>query len=323
MKIRDLIAKAPRDWGDPGTNRGNLIKFGLRPLDEVLYGLDIVNGDLIAIQGKEKDRKTTTMLNFVLSIMLCNVLQELGGFLVIDILESGETIEKCRDKLISMLATFIIIAEFHDLGKRREAWSPQKVFELDHLGLGPKYLKYVNRTAAQQAAIEQAMGLIAAWPLVINGASSDPDDRINTRDLKAAPKRWARQADEGAKILVVDHIQDFDVPGVADYMKQERVVPVLSQHQIDTTTALIALSQVSLGSIKDYRAGITDTLYAKGGGKLAAEANTTIQVEYDEPNRRVKISTPRSRDARVTFWQHLDITSGLFIGRSIPIGRSS
>ena len=322
MKIYDLIAKAPSDWGDPEVNRGNLVKFGLRPLDEVLYGLDIVNGDLIAIQGKEKDRKTTTMLNFVMSIMLCDVLQELGSFLVIDILESGETIEKCRDKFISMLATYIIVADSHGLGKNREGWDVQKVFKLDHLGLSPKYLRFVNRTAAQQNAIEQAMGLIAAWPLVINGASSNPGDRTDTRDLKAAPHRWGRLAAEGAKILVVDHIQDYDIPGVTDYIKQERVVPVLSQHQIDTATALIALSQVGLGSQKDYRAGVTDIMHAKGGGKLAAEANTTIQVEYDEENRRVKISTPRSRDARVAFWQHLDITSGLFIGRATPIGRS-
>jgi hypothetical protein len=321
MHIKDLIGKAPRDWGTPEANRANIVKLGVRPLDEAIYGIDIVGGDLLVIQGQEKDRKTTTMLNFVMSIMLCGVLQKLGGVLVIEILESGETIEKCRDKLISMLATFIIIAGPHGFGKDREKWNPQGVFNLEHLGLCPKYLRYANRTRVQQDAIEQAMSIIDGWPLIINGASSDREHRTDTRDIKAAPERWHRQHGMGAKILVVDHMQDYDVPGVPDYMKQEIVVPVLSKFQIDTASALIVLSQVSLGSAKNYKNGAMDSMHPKGGAKLTAESNTTVQVEYDELNRRVKISTPRTRDAKVRFYQHLDITSGLFIGPPVKAQR--
>lgn len=45
----------PQVWHD-GTS-----EHGVRD-SRMLYGLDIVNGDLIAIQGKEKDRKTRTSL---------------------------------------------------------------------------------------------------------------------------------------------------------------------------------------------------------------------------------------------------------------------
>lgn len=322
MKIRDLIEAAVNDWGEPEKNRAMLLPYGLPPLDEALYGINIVDGELIAIQGLEKNRKTTLLANIVLSVMLSGTLSKLGYSMVLDTLESGETVERYRDRLIGMLATYALLAGEH--GNRRETWNVAGVLENDHLGMSPEYLRYANRSAAQQGAIEHAMGIMEDWPLHIFGGSRYRDRFTDTRNLQESMQRWGRLADEeNAAIFATDHIQLYNLPGSMDYQKQERVIPALSSHQLATSTAVIALSQISLGSFKDYKSGLMDTMYAKGGGRLAAEANAVIQISYDEANCKVLIDVPRSRKARAKMHQSLEPTSGLFVGRAIPIGRGS
>lgn len=316
MHISELIKAAPSDWGDPEENRANLLPYGLPPLDEALYGINIVDGELIAIQGQEKNRKTTLLANIVLSVMLSGTLSRLGVMMVLDTLESGETIERYRDRLIGMLATYSLLAQQH--GNNREAWVVSYVLENEHLGMSPEYLRYVNRSAAQQRAIEHAMGIMADWPLLIFGGSRYKDRATSTRNLEKSMERWGRLAEEGAVIFATDHIQQYNLPGRQDYQKQEIVVPALSNHQMETSTAVIALSQISLGSIKDYNSGVFDVMYAKGGGRLAAEATVVIQTVYDKPNNQVLIDVPRSRKANARVLQHVEPTSGLFIGKSEP-----
>ena len=249
MKIRDLVKAAVNDWGEPEKNRAMLLPYGLPPLDEALYGINIVDGELIAIQGLEKNRKTTLLANIVLSVMLSGTLSKLGYSMVLDTLESGETVERYRDRLIGMLATYAVLAGEH--GNRRETWNVAEALENEHLGMSPEYLRYANRSAAQQWAIEHAMKVMEDWPLHIFGGSRYRDRATNTRDLRGSMRRWAQLAeDENAAVFATDHIQLYNISG-GDYQMQEQVVPALSTHQLTTSTAVIALSQISLGSFKD------------------------------------------------------------------------
>jgi len=317
MHISELIKVALWDWGNPETNQARLLPYGLPPLDEALYGINIIDGELIAIQGLEKQRKTTLLANIVLSVMLSGTLTRMGYSMVVDSLESGETIERYRDRLIGMMATYALLTKIH--GNRREAWSVSEALQNEHLGMSPEYLRFANRSAAQQGAIEHAMEIMKDWPLYIFGGSRYKDRATDTRDLQKSMMRWRGLADEGAIIFAADHIQQYNVPG-GDYQKQEVVVPALSGFQLATSSAVIALSQIGLGTYRDYKAGALEVMYAKGGGRLAAEANVVIQTTYDEANCKVLIDVPRSRKSRAKMWQHLEPSSGLFIGAPIRKG---
>lgn len=313
MRISELIKAATNDWGDPSENRAMLIPYGLPPLDEALYGLNVSEGELVAIQGQEKNRKTTLLANIVISIMLSGALDRINCSMVIDTLESGETIERYRDRLIGMMATFVLGAELY--GDRREAWDVPMVLGNEHFQMSPEYLRFANRSAAQQRSIERAMEIIEPWPLHIYGGSRYKDRATDTRNLSKSMERWMQLVDgENAAIFGVDHIQLYSLPGMGDYQRQEKIIPALSDFQMKTASVVIALSQVSLGSVKDFKAGLFDSVYAKGGGRLAAEANVVIQTTYDEANCKVLIDVPRSRKSRARLYQHLEPTSGLFIG---------
>lgn len=321
MHIKELIDATDLDWGNPADNRAHLLPFGLPPLDNALYGINIVDGELIAIQGQEKSRKTTLLANIVVNIMLSGILPKLGKSVCIDTLESGETIERCRDRLIAMMAAYSLLAVRH--GNDRSRWQPAVILNEEQLKFSPEFLRFADRTPAQHKAIQFVKEIIRDWPLHIFGGSRFKERATATRNLKKSMERWKKLAEEGVVIFATDHIQEYDLPGTDDYHRQDIIVPALSNHQMETATAVIALSQISLSSIKDYQAGILNVMYAKGGGRLAAEANVVIQTIYDEANAKVTIDVPRSRKARAKVYQYLDPVSGLFIGPPIKTTKGS
>src|SRR5512143_1794869 len=105
--IRTLIKQCEQDWGDPVANRTLLLPTGLAPLDKAVYGLDTINGEVLLIQGPEKQRKSTLVANIIVNYMLSA--KPAGKPLtVIDTLESGMQPKRYRDLIISMVTTQLL-----------------------------------------------------------------------------------------------------------------------------------------------------------------------------------------------------------------------
>ncbi len=68
--IGHLISLCEEDWGDPISNRTMLLPTGLAPLDKAVYGLDTINGEVVLVQGPEKQRKSTLVANIIVNYML-------------------------------------------------------------------------------------------------------------------------------------------------------------------------------------------------------------------------------------------------------------
>src|SRR5512143_3184841 len=117
--IRTLIKQCEQDWGDPVANRTMLLPTGLTPLDKAVYGLDTINGEVVLIQGPEKQRKSTLVANIIVNYMMSAKPAE-KPLTVIDTLESGMLPRRYRDFLISMVATQYVF----DMGHVAGAYCP-------------------------------------------------------------------------------------------------------------------------------------------------------------------------------------------------------
>jgi len=83
-RLSALIELTDQEWGDPTENAKNLVYYGLNYVDQALFGIDMVRGELIGIQAEAKMRKSTLLANIVL-----NVAASKRFWLCIDTLESG------------------------------------------------------------------------------------------------------------------------------------------------------------------------------------------------------------------------------------------
>jgi len=338
--IRTLLRKTKDEWGDPEVNRAHLVPYGINIFDKYLYGIDIVNGELILVMGQEKRRKTTLAVNVVINYMTHDKLEH-KPFTVIDTLESGMPPSRYRDQMLSNLATRWLIEEGHFAkGQCNECGAPQ----CRQLTLTPEYLRYNPRTSAQALALEYAMDEMASWPLMIFGASYRQG---STRDLATSVKggvpmkdtwhqqwaeahsmsnplrsqesRWEFLINEvGAKIFVSDHIQQYSFANEpSDYEKQLRAVGAISDFVASKNIAAIVLSQVSLTSVRDSRQG-QGRIGALGGSKIAQEANVALSTHYDPDfGGKMGVSIEESRKSG-TFHviQRLEDKSGAFYGPS-------
>jgi len=311
--IQALLDQCETDWGDPIKNRETLIPYGIKPIDMALYGIDPA-GELIVVQGEEKNRKTTFVANVICNFMTWDRLKN-KPMTNIDTLESGMRPPKYRDMLISIMATRYLISQGH----RPHSYCPVcNSATCRELGISPKFLKYNTRTKTQQEAIAYARDVMNTWPLLIHGASIKQG---NTRNLQEAAlgsrdkeARWLRLMSEyGMQILVVDHGQQYqwgDTP--TDYEKQVRSVSTTGDFVSQYGIACLLLSQVSLTSVREVKQG-GGKLIAAGGSKYAQEANTVFSIKY-KPGI-VKIHIEESRDAgSFPVWQRIEDVSGTFYG---------
>lgn len=338
--IRALLSKTKDEWGDPEVNKANLIPYGINVFDKYLYGIDIVNGELILVMGQEKRRKTTFAINVVVNYMTADTLEE-KPVTVIDTLESGMPPARYRDQLISNLASRWLIEEGHFAkGQCNECGAAR----CRQLTLTPEYLRYNPRTPAQKLAIEYAIDTMVSWPLLIFGASYRQGATRNLATsvkgggnmtetwhhkwaiehntftpLQAQASRWDFLIKEfGAKIFVADHIQQYSFASEpSDYEKQLRAVGAISDFVASQNIAAIVLSQVSLTSVRESRTG-QGRIGALGGSKLAQEANVALSTHYDPDYGGImSISIEESRKSG-TFHvvQRLEDRSGAFYGPS-------
>ena len=340
-ELRALLKQTKDDWGDPEINRQLLVPYGLAPLDQYLYGIDIVTGELILIIGQEKRRKTTFAINVVINFMMSE--RETKPRTVIDTLESGMTPTRYRDQMISNVASRWLIDEGHQAKGQCAQCSADKCRQLFFT---PEFLRYHSRTPVQLMALEFAMDNMMSWPLYIFGASGHQG---STRDLTTSIRggrvnkdswqhdyvkeysttsttplgkvekmsRWEFLTREfGAKIFVTDHVQQYSFQNeINDHEKQTRAVAAISDIVATQHIAALVLSQVSLTSVRDARSG-HGRIGAMGGSKLAQEANVALSTHYEpDTGGQMAISIEESRKSG-TFHviQRIEDRSGAFYG---------
>lgn len=317
--IQNLVAQAKSDWGSPELNRQNLIPYGIDLLDRALWGIDIIDGELIVIIGAHKQRKTTLWLNVCINIMTARHLTRKPR-IVIDTLESGMPPRKYRDTIIANLASRHLFDMGHTPINYCQACDTSICNELK---LSAKFLRYRTRSKAQNESIEYALDTMASddWNLLIYG--SHPDQG-NVRNLKNAVEdkesRWIRLIEEeGVDIFAVDHLQQYNLRSGTDneYEKQQRVISVMGSVVAMYNVAVVMLSQVSLKSIREAAAGAGE-LTASGGNKSAQEGNVVMVTKYDRdtPNKMgIKIGDAREAGS-LSLIQDLNKTSGAFFGEA-------
>ena len=315
--IQALLAQCDTDWGDPMKNRETLIPYGIKPIDMALYGID-GSGELIIVQGEEKNRKTTFLINVIINFMTWPKLKQ-KPVTNIDTLESGMRPGKYRDTIISNLATRFLMEQGHRAHTRCPACDDTTCREL---GIHPKFLKYNTRTRAQQEAIGYAKAVMDTWPLLIHGASIKQGNTRNLHEaavgIKNQQARWHRLIEEyGLQILVIDHGQQYafaDEP--TDYEKQIRAVSAAGDFVSQYGVACFFLSQVSLTSVREVKQS-GGKLIAAGGTKATQEGNTVFSVKYKSGSGVAKLQIEESRDAGTfSVWQRLEDASGAFYGEA-------
>lgn len=324
QSVKHLIETCETRWGQPEQNRSMLLPFGIAPFDRALYGMDIRNGELILVQGPEKQRKTTMVINIICHYMQSK-LPVVKPMTVIDTLESGMTPDRYLDALISVVATQVLMRNGH---RHREFCPACNLPKCAMLGISPEFLMYNTRKPDQAAAIKTAMAVISEWPLQIYGAAENEGD---TRNLAAAmigsdkmQSRWAFLVEEfGAKVIACDHLQQYNVGmGADDYTIQRDVVKAASSVVAKLKVVNLMISQVSLTSQRELSQG-TGKYTAAGGLKGAQEATSIFSVNYKSGSGELRITLEDSRKAGAfAVNQRIEDTSGTFYGEPMQIEKS-
>ena len=323
--ISHLISLCKNDWGDPISNRTLLLPTGLAPLDKAIYGLDTLNGEVVLIQGPEKQRKSTLVANIIINFMYGSKPTE-KPLTVIDTLESGMQPKRYRDLLISLVATQLLFEVGHVHGAYCPACNAPACREM---GINPEFLRYNTRTELQSEMINEAMSIISRFPLHIYGASSEEGSTrslaksvLGTKDLSS---RWSHLIDEyGAKVFVTDHLQQYSFENeiVSDYEKQIRTISAVSDTVAARQIACLLLSQISLTSQREAASG-TGKYTATGGRKAAAESTSIISVNYESGASEMCITLEDSRkSAPFSMYTNLEPSSGRFYGE-VTVGRKA
>jgi len=265
-------------WGDAERNRKNMIRTGIKALDQLIYGID-TKGELIIVQGKEKDRKTTFVTNWMVSMALDQ--ENRSKYIVIDTLESQMDYMRYRDAMISMLMTKQIL---EGTGHRYKGCSLCRG-DCQLLGkLSPEFFRYRRDKLTGEAVGDFVQALDYAKFVLSNTNISIYDGRIgqgNTRDLEEAKERWARlKHEDRLDLLFIDHSQQYSIRGVSagdHFTHLNTVVEAVSTAITQYGFPVVLLSQVSKNSTQGA-AGPEDYL-ASGGAKANQEASVVITTK--------------------------------------------
>lgn len=321
--IQRFIDEAEDRWGAPAENRKNLYPYGVMPLDQALYGIDVLNGELIIVQSEEKMRKTTAVINFVINGQ--QLAKELRPLVVVDMLESGMRPEKYFDTLVANMASRILIQRGHNPDHTKPCGKCGGGTVCKELVLSHKYLRFNTRTADQQSAIHEAKQAMRKWNIHIYGPRESEGD---TRSLEASvtgtkdqKSRWVRLCEQHKQVIFVsDHLQQYQVAG-SDYEKMLAVVPAHADVVAKLNAVVFSITQVSLTSAREAAAGM-GKYTAAGGRKAAQEGNTIFSTNYKSGDTKMAITIEDSRDAgSFSIWQPVQITSGAFYGEPARVSK--
>ena len=265
-------------WGDSERNRDDMIRTGIKALDQLIYGIDS-KGELIIVQGKEKNRKTTLVANWIVNMALDEHNRKKN--IVIDTLESHMDYMRYRDTLLAILMT-------KNLGERtshKHMGCPVCRGNCQILGkLSPEFFRYRRDKITGGALDDFNSSLEWAKYVLRNTNISIYDGRIdqgNTRDLPSSRDRWIKLKEEGnLDLLFIDHSQQYMISGVSagdHFTHLNTVIETVSTTITQYAFPIVLLSQVS----KNSQAGASSAaeFLATGGAKGNQEASVVITTE--------------------------------------------
>lgn len=329
-RLSALISEADKDWGDPGVNAAQVVKYNIGPeFDRAMWGIDLIDGELITIQAPKKQRKSTLLANLVLNFSGQLIVK--NKWCAIDTLESGMTPKAYRDILASIIATRIMIARVY--GNNRENWPAvdkivgNEIFaQQSPLNITRKFLRFGFRGHFQHQAIEQAKILMADIPLSIFGSAKAQGE---ARDITKTIERWSQLYDGAYSgleschhvIFCTDNVQQYREFAGNSYYGLEVITNHLSTFVTSHPGAVvIAVSQVSLGSQRSAQSGEGE-MEVRGGTRLAEESVTVFQTRYDKLTpTKLTIETPFSRyEPPPTVVQDIEPNSGAFLAPARPL----
>jgi hypothetical protein len=323
-RIASLIENTDLEWGDPDENRRRLVYYGINYIDQALFGIDFVRGEMIGIQAEAKQRKSTLLAN----IVLC-VASQLSEWVCIDTLESGMPPSAYRDVLIAIKATRMMIADV--FGTDRKEW-PRYADLVAHPELGKElriskeFLWYGRRTERQFHAIAEAKRLLAGHRIMLFGPAPTQG---NARSLPKSLDRWHRLyhgeyagvAHLPVRMFAVDHVQQLSGFGDSDYNRLESAVHSYSDFVTTHPGSVVfVVSQLGVGSVRLEKQGIARA-QAKGGAVLEAEVNVLFRTLYDSDGTphviRIQTDATRKRPPPMVA-QEIEPNSGSFLRPASP-----
>ncbi len=339
--MRDLVDNVEDEWGDPDENIGRIVPFGYKLIDEAMVGLPIDRGMIIVLQGVSGARKTSMAINFLVNQCLSGRLPQ-GYHIAYDTLESGMTVERIRDIMLSMVATkFLVYWYWNDTDER-------DIVQLLSRGLpdGKPIANLVNNVQSngkrdtvlrpeafrfylsekQHVAKMMAKNVIRNWPVFIFGASEHKETDIRklrttpTWNLEQSAKRWSLLYDEyNVRQLYIDHGNAYvfaDNPN--DYEIQKRVMSSIQGWQKESLGIAWLLAQVGVGAARAARSEGIDP-NAAGGNIWERESSVTWTVIYD-PDDPYFTKLKRPNKSRIGMHPDLAIMiepfSGVTIGQA-------
>jgi hypothetical protein len=305
----------------PGEFDVEIVPFGINHLDaDFLMGVSPTMPQCYSIQGISGARKTTLMLNLVKNMCLSGTLPE-GHKIVYDILESGQTIEKCLTILRGMLADQYMIYRHHTgyrdimVDEHPVAYLRQLFArELPHSDpaalvqaitttingvavpecvLKPSFIRrlYLNKihmTPNQIKAWMLAGDALGYFPVEFFGVSShyDRDERqrrsIVTDDIVAATVRWAELLDTCESMqIITDHLNAYRVGSTKDYDKQIIVTEYIDHFIKEHGVTVWILFQEGVTNRREYDAK-GEVYGGKGGDAVKAISDTNWRVSYSK-----------------------------------------
>lgn len=304
---RFLVERARERRSNKEEARMNLVRYGIRELDMALFGIDTVGGEFNLVMGSHKQRKTTFIINVITNIMLSKHIKNKPKISV-DTLESGMQPDRYTEQFICNVASRILWKQGH----RYNTFCPicgQAVCR--EFGITPEVLRLAKMTDTQKDVVGKAEEIISEWSLLIFGANPSEGD---TRNYHNSVVRAERLVEEGIRLHVVDHMQQYDI-GTSQYEKQEMVVKGFGSLVAKYGIAVFMLSQISLTSWREAKAG-TGKVTAMGGNAGAQESMSILETKYTPGDDEMFINIIDSRKtAPISVKQPLEKRSGMFVNQ--------
>lgn len=313
-----------------------IVPFGIYHVDaNFLMGVSPTIPQLYSIQGISGARKTTLAFNLIIRMCISGCLPQ-GHKIIYDILESGQSIEKCLLILRCQVAALYMIYRHATRFRGIEPDEPilpylNCLFNQDILGkpdeiveslvtryngtevpecvLKPSFIRrfYLNRihmTPRQTEAWILAGDALREFPIEFYGLSAHANREERKRrttitdNIEESVRRWAKITTEYDSVqFFSDHLNAYNTPG-KDYDKQIFVMPFIDHFIKEYQVTFWLLFQEGVTNRREYDSK-GEVLGGKGGDTVKAISDTNWRVSYDK-NRTpfyMELSSPvKSRE---------------------------
>lgn len=265
-------------------------------------GLRVDPGELVVLSGREKQRKTTLLLNIVAAWHTQGL--------------DGATVWICNEQSMN---TSDLIGHLWALEATREAFKRGLTYTAATGGRKPwtfskdqilEFHKDQDNYHGELLEVTQvARALVESWNIRFYCAAVNNGNAMDAESVFALARTDVEY--KGAKRVVVDNLQGFRKSDESDYEVMNRVVPMVDAFPGTYGCLTIALSQLSR-----TKAEWSGGNQIKGGGGLEGRANLIIETSYDDEKATGIMGVKRTWGRNRLFFNYdlaIEPNSGLII----------